>query len=125
MLNKKNLACSKFELSDLIVCIVVNGKKISKSHSDLNLNLTMPIIELVRDIFITYNVFQFDVPTSRLITFLVIMHTQTDKQTDRHTHTHTHGCTYTHRDSGKYSLVVFCKSPPVRHDIWTELHVRL
>ena len=40
------------------------------------------------------------------------MHTQTDRQTDRHTHTHTHGCTYTHTDSGKYSLVVFCKRPP-------------
>ena len=57
----------KVELWDLTVCIVVNEEKISKSRSDLDLGRTMPNIELVRDIFIYYNVFQFHVP--RLITF--------------------------------------------------------
>ena len=42
-------------------------RKISKSHHDLDLDPTMPIIELVRDIFIYYNVFEFHV--ARSITF--------------------------------------------------------
>ena len=37
-------------------------RKISKSHRDLDLDPTMPIIEHVRDIFIYYNVFQFHLP---------------------------------------------------------------
>ena len=61
-------------------------RKNPKSHCGLDLVPTLPIIELVRDIFIYYNVFQFHVPRS--ITFLVILqkhthgahiHTQTDE----------------------------------------------
>ena len=64
MLNISLPACTNVELWDLTVCIVVNGEKISKSHSDLDLGPTMPNIELVQDIFIYYNVFQFHVPRS-------------------------------------------------------------
>ena len=63
------LASTKVELYDLIVCIVVKWRKISKSRPDRDLDLdpTMPIIELVRDIFIYYNIFECYVPRS--ITF--------------------------------------------------------
>ena len=56
-------------------------RKISKSHRDLDLDPTMPIIELIRDIFIYYKVFEFHV--ARSITFWVIVQ-------NTHTHTHTH-----------------------------------
>ena len=42
-------------------------RKISKSQHDLNLGPTMPNIELVRDIFIYYDVLKFCI--HRLITF--------------------------------------------------------
>ena len=61
MVNISFPACTKVGLWDLTVCIVVNGEKI-QSRSDLDLCPTMPNIELVRDIFIYYNVFQFHVP---------------------------------------------------------------
>ena len=67
MLNISFLVCTKVELWDLKVCIVVNGEKISKSCRDLDLGLTMPNIKLVQVIFICYNVFKFHVP--RLISF--------------------------------------------------------
>ena len=38
-----------------------NWGKISKSHHDLDLDRTMPNIELVRAIFIHYNMFKFQV----------------------------------------------------------------
>ena len=65
MLNISFLACTKVIGPDNLYC----GKlrKISKSHHDLDHDPTMSIIELVRDIFIYYNEFQFHV--LRLITF--------------------------------------------------------
>ena len=63
MLNISFLACAKVELWDLTVCIAVNGEK----FLSLDLDLTMPITELVCDIFIYYNVLPFHSP--RLITF--------------------------------------------------------
>ena len=62
MLNLSFLACTKVELWDLAVC----GKmrKNSKSRHDLDLDLTMPNIELVRVIYIYYKVFKFHVPRS-------------------------------------------------------------
>ena len=69
MLNISLPSCTKVELWDLTVCIVIvmgpdslhcdcgKWRKISKSRSDLDLGPTMPSIELVRDIFIYYNVF--------------------------------------------------------------------
>ena len=61
MLNISFLACTKVELWDLIVCIAVNGDKISValSRSDLDLGPAMANIELVRDIFIYYDVLKF------------------------------------------------------------------
>ena len=61
MLNISFLACTKVELWDLTVCIVV---KILKSRHDLDLGPTMPNVELVRVIFIYYKVFKFHVPGS-------------------------------------------------------------
>ena len=58
MLNINFLACTKVELW---VCIdsLYCGKwrKISKSNHDLDLGPTMPIIKLVRVIFICYDAF--------------------------------------------------------------------
>ena len=48
-------------------------RKISKSRRDLDLGPTMPNIELVRVIFIYYNVFKFQVPRS--ISFCIIVQT--------------------------------------------------
>ena len=49
MFNTSFLACVIVELQDLTVCIAVNGEK---SHSDLDLDLSMPNIKLLRAIFI-------------------------------------------------------------------------
>ena len=49
MLNISLPASAKVELRDLLLCIVVNGEKFSKSRSDLDLGPTMPNIELVPD----------------------------------------------------------------------------
>ena len=76
-------------------------RKISKSHCDLGLDGTKPNVELIRDIFIYYNIFKFQVP--RLIIFGVIM--LTDTHTHRHTHTHTHR--KTHND--EYSIIAVDK----------------
>ena len=62
-------------------------RKILKSCHDLDLGQTMPNIELVRVIFIHYNVYKFHVP--RLISFRVIVRkTHTHGNTHAHTHTH-------------------------------------
>ena len=61
---------------------------------DLDLNRTMHKVELLLDIFICYNIFEFQVP--RLIIFIVLTDTQTHSQLDTHTHTHTH--THRHAD---------------------------
>ena len=78
-------------------------RKISKSLCDLDLSPTMPNIELVRNIFIYYNVFKFHVPRS--ISFLVIAET--------HTHSETHTHTYAHKDSDEYSNATIIKNIPV------------
>ena len=61
------LACTNVELWDLIVCIAVNGEKFTKLRHDLDLGPEMPNIELVRDIFIYYDVLKFCI--HRSITF--------------------------------------------------------
>ena len=62
-------------------------RKVSKSRRDLDLDQTMPNIELVRAIFIYHSMFKFQVVYTET-------HTQTDRHkdrwTDRQTHTHTH-----------------------------------
>ena len=60
----------------------VNGEKNSKSHRDLDLDRTMPNVELVRAIFIYYNIFKFQVDWT---IFLVIVYTDRHTQTDMST----------------------------------------
>ena len=55
------LSCTEVKLWDLKVCIAVNGEKLRR---DLDLGPTMPNIELVRFIFIYYNVIKLHVPRS-------------------------------------------------------------
>ena len=62
LLNIRFLACTKVELQDLTVCIVVNGETFDIDLDPMKLN-----IELVRAIFIFYNVFQFEVHVPRSI----------------------------------------------------------
>ena len=62
MLNISLLACTKVELWDLIVCIAINGEKFQSCTLTL-----IPNIELVRDIFIYYDVLKFRI--HRSITF--------------------------------------------------------
>ena len=61
MLSHNFLACAKAEIKDLTVCIVVNGEKFSKSRCDLDLDQTMPNAEIVRALFIHYNMLKFQV----------------------------------------------------------------
>ena len=61
MLNHNFLTCAKAEIEDLTVCTVVNGEKISKSRCDLDLDGTMPNVELILAIIIYYNMFKFQV----------------------------------------------------------------
>ena len=69
-------------------------RKISKSHRDLNLDRTMPNVELVRAIFIYYRCTSF---TSIEPLFFELLCTQTDRQTDTHT------------DNDEYSIVAVDK----------------
>ena len=73
-------------------------RKISKSHCDLDLDRTMPNVELVRAIFIYYSMFNF---TSNEPLFFELSCTQTDRQTDRHQDRHT--------DNDEYSIVAVDK----------------
>ena len=70
-----------------------------KNCRDLDLDRTMPNVELIQDTFVCYNIFEFQVP--RLIIFLSYRaHRHTHTHRDRHTHTHTH----THRNYDKPQL---------------------
>ena len=64
----------------LTVCIVVNGKKLQSQTVDLGLDRTMPNVELIRGLFISYNIFEFQ---DHL--FFEFWCLQTDRQTDRQT----------------------------------------
>ena len=65
MLNISFLACSWVTGPDSLYCD--NWRKISMSPHDLDLGPAMPNVELVRDIFIYYNVIKFHI--HRSITF--------------------------------------------------------
>ena len=67
MLNISFLACTKVEFMGPDTLYCSQWRQILKSQHDLDHDPTMPIIELVRYIFIYYIVFQFHSP--RLITF--------------------------------------------------------
>ena len=68
-------------------------RKISKSRRDPDLDRTMPNVELVRTIFIYYNMFK---NSSQLNHFFLSyrVHRHTHRQTDRRTDTHTDGDEY-------------------------------
>ena len=68
-------------------------RKISKSRCDLDLDWTMPNVELIRAILVYYNMFNLQVDWT--IIFWVIVYT------DRQTHTHT--------DNDEYSIVAVDK----------------
>ena len=87
-MNYDSLYCSKW-------------RKIPKSHSDLDLGPAKPNIELLRLIFIYYNVFKFHIPRS--ISFGVIVQKHT------HTHKNTHLYKDAHKESDEYSTAAFCK----------------
>ena len=74
-------------------------RKIFQSSRDLDLDRTMPNVELVRAIFIYYIMFKFQVDCT--IIFLVIVYT------DTHTHTETH--THRNTDGHEYSIVAVDK----------------
>ena len=73
-------------------------RKISKSRRDLDLDRTMPNVELVRAIFIYYNLFQV---SSQLNHYFLSY--RVHRQTDRHTHTDRH------TDGHEYSIVAVDK----------------
>ena len=75
--------------------------KFLNAYSDLDLDPTKLNIELVRAIFLYYNVFRFRVPRS--ISFLIIV--------QKHTHTNTH------RDSNEYPIVAFSKNATIKRVI--------
>ena len=82
-------------------------RKISKSRSELDLDPTMPNIELDRDIFIRNNLFKFHVPRSILF-----------ELSCKNTHTHTQ--MHTHTDSNEYFIVVFCKNATITRKRFSE-----
>ena len=83
----------------MTVCIVVNGEKVPKSPHDLDLNQTMPKVELVPAIFLQ-NVHV----SSRLDHYFLSYRVHT------HTHTRTHRNTNTHTaDRHEYSIAVVDK----------------
>ena len=68
--------------------------KFLNGYSDRDLDPMKLNIELVRAIFIYYDVFQFRVPRSSY-------------RAKTHTHTHKRKHTHTHRDSNEYPIVAF------------------
>ena len=80
MLNHNFLTCA--EIKDLTVCIVVDSPE--KAHRDLDLDGTMPNVELVETF--SYATIYVQVSNGLNHNFLSY-HTHT------HTHTHTHGHT--------------------------------
>ena len=70
----------------MTVFILVNGEKCR----DLDLDPTMPDVELIRDIFICYDIFEFQNPRFFFELSCLQAHRQQDRQTDRPTHTQTH-----------------------------------
>ena len=77
-------------------------RKISKSRHDLDLDRTMPNVELVE--LFSYTTICSSFKSIEPLFFELLCtqtHTQTDRRTDRHTHTHT--------DGNEYSIVAVDK----------------
>ena len=79
-------------------------RKISKSHRVPDLGPTMPNIELVRVIFIYYNVFNFMFLDQFLYRAITHTHRNTHTHGNTHTHTHTHTHAYTHTHTRTHTL---------------------
>ena len=75
-----------------------------KSRRDLDLDRTMPNVELVRAIFIYYNMFEVSSGLSHYF-FSYRVHRQTERHTDRQTDRQTH----IHTDKHEYSIVAVNK----------------
>ena len=80
--------------------------KCFNAYSDLDLDPMKLYIELVRAIFIYYNVFRFRF-LDQFLFELSCKNTHTHKH--RRTHTHTH----THTDSNEYPIVAFSKNATI------------
>ena len=68
--------------------------KNSKSSRDLDLEWTMPNVELIQGLFISYNIFKFQDARSFVFCVIVLTHRQTDRHTDTQTDRQTHGDKY-------------------------------
>ena len=75
-------------------------QKISKSHCDLDLDQTMPNVELIRAIFILC-ILQYVQVSSELNHYFLCVH--------RHTHRRKDGNTDRHTDGDEYSIVAVDK----------------
>ena len=93
-------------------------EKNSKPWRDLDLIPTMPNIELVRVIFIYYNVPMFQCPMFQCFMFLDQFLSSYRAKTHTHINTHTH--MDAHKDSDKYSIVAFCKNATVTRKRFSE-----
>ena len=85
-------------------------RKISKSHRDLDLDQTMPNVELVRAIFIYYSIFKVSSGLNYyFLSYRVHRDTHTDRQTPTHQDGRTDRQTDTHTDGHEYSIIAVDK----------------
>ena len=101
MLNISFLACTKVELCYLTVCIAVNGEKFRSGTVTLTLVRQCPISNL-SEIFLYTTCSDF--------MFLDQLFLSYHAKTHSHKHESTQTRMHTHRDSDKYSIVVFSKN---------------
>ena len=99
MLNISLPACTKVQLWDLTVCIVVNGEKIRSRSVTLTLVRQCPISNLSQ-------IFSYATMYSNFMFLDQLRFELSCKNTETGKHTHTH----THTDSDRYSIVAFCKN---------------
>ena len=113
MLNISLPACTKVELWDLTVCIVVNGEKFRSRAVTLTVVRQSKISNLSE-------IFSY---TTRYFNFMILVRLLFElwcKNTETHTHTLTR--THTHKDTDKYSYRV--NSPYFGH-FWTKSHITM
>ena len=103
MLNISFLVCTKVELWDLTVCIAVNGEKFRSGTVTLTLVRQCPISNL-SEIFLY----------TTCSDFILLDQFSWSKNTLTQTRTHSNTNADTHRDSDKYSIVVFSKKATIK-----------
>ena len=106
VLNLSFLVCTKVELWDLTVCIVVNGEKFRSGTVTLTLVRQCPISNL-SEIFLYTTCSDF-IFLDQFFFKLSCKNTLTQTRTHSNTNAHTH------RDSDKYSIVVFSKKATIK-----------